>query len=409
MFNRIVIRPSSFLRKNLDLGELAEAMLFYQELHLALGEGDLYRLAEKAGIDSVLALVESGLVNVTLLRDQVATHTDTQAGVPSYDYGSIARVRADRTDRSRLEIVKEAFERASGKRGKSRRSAYRFLNHSVVGSVNDGTRDPDGISGLARTDLEDAGYVRTGVREILDALVGEENLPEHWRFDVQRHDAGFSIDTTLPLQALTALHQRRFGGDYNLTPAVLAQFLQEARLDLHLSSLLTAELLTSDLSSRLIRLRTEKTAEVGRAMRGPEIDLFEEVVLEGRSLAAVVNSGERSLEDVIRLVKRAERFREWLAEQPDDGSLIREYLSAVTKGTWLDALPGKTLRFFFFTGAGLAVDAAFPTGVGTATGLAISAGDSFLLDKIAGGWRPNQFVERELRDFVEPENGVDGL
>jgi hypothetical protein len=40
-------------------------------------------------------------------------------------------------------------------------------------------------------------------------------------------------------------------------------------------------------------------------------------------------------------------------------------------------------------------------GIGTAVGLGLSVGDAFLLDKIIKGWKPNVFVENELKNFVE--------
>jgi hypothetical protein len=37
---------------------------------------------------------------------------------------------------------------------------------------------------------------------------------------------------------------------------------------------------------------------------------------------------------------------------------------------------------------------------GTAVGIGLSAGDSFLVDKLIKGWKPNQFVNGPLKEFV---------
>jgi hypothetical protein len=37
---------------------------------------------------------------------------------------------------------------------------------------------------------------------------------------------------------------------------------------------------------------------------------------------------------------------------------------------------------------------------GVISGLGLSVLDSLLLDKIIKGWRPNQFIEAELKSFV---------
>jgi hypothetical protein len=49
----------------------------------------------------------------------------------------------------------------------------------------------------------------------------------------------------------------------------------------------------------------------------------------------------------------------------------------------------------------LAIDALGGGGLGTAAGLAISAGDAFILNSIIGGWKPNQFIDNQLRTFVK--------
>jgi hypothetical protein len=38
--------------------------------------------------------------------------------------------------------------------------------------------------------------------------------------------------------------------------------------------------------------------------------------------------------------------------------------------------------------------------LGIPAGLALGATDSFIVDRLLKGWRPNQFIEGPLRDFV---------
>jgi hypothetical protein len=115
----------------------------------------------------------------------------------------------------------------------------------------------------------------------------------------------------------------------------------------------------------------------------------------------VINSGERTLPEFLRLVRDAEQFRKWLHSQNPDASLLREYQAAATAKTWADKLPTKGIRFAIATGLGLAGEVVMPTGISTMAGIAIGAGDTFLLDKIVKGWRPNQFIENRMRSFVK--------
>lgn len=78
----------------------------------------------------------------------------------------------------------------------------------------------------------------------------------------------------------------------------------------------------------------------------------------------------------------------------------------------MNGLPGKFLRIAAFTGAGHLLGAL--TGLaglgtvagavaGTAADVALDVTDSFLLERVVKGWRPNQFVERKLLPFVDPD------
>jgi hypothetical protein len=58
------------------------------------------------------------------------------------------------------------------------------------------------------------------------------------------------------------------------------------------------------------------------------------------------------------------------------------------------------MRFLIFTGLGAATDMMLPTGLGTAMGLALGAFDSLVLDNLLRGWRPNQFVDGPLAEWV---------
>lgn len=81
---------------------------------------------------------------------------------------------------------------------------------------------------------------------------------------------------------------------------------------------------------------------------------------------------------------------------------MTSYYERVTEGSWAAALPVKTLRWAIAVGVGAALG-----GIGV-NGLAISAisaglgaADMFLVERLAAGWRPNQFVEGKLRSFAK--------
>jgi len=92
---------------------------------------------------------------------------------------------------------------------------------------------------------------------------------------------------------------------------------------------------------------------------------------------------------------------------------LAKYDRAVLSEGWAKTLPTKLSKIAVFTGLGFAVDVALGThGVSAIAGAAISAasgsgfslGDEFLLPKLLGGWKPNQFIEGPAADFVQRED-----
>jgi hypothetical protein len=68
----------------------------------------------------------------------------------------------------------------------------------------------------------------------------------------------------------------------------------------------------------------------------------------------------------------------------------------LSKEQFIAKLPGKSFRFLIFNAIGLGIAAATtPTG-GIISGLAISAFDNFVLDRILRGWKPNHFINNEI-------------
>ena len=107
--------------------------------------------------------------------------------------------------------------------------------------------------------------------------------------------------------------------------------------------------------------------------------------------------------------KKPERFKEWLKGRHHDKELVREYFKSVTADSWIDRLPCKSVRWFLFTGLGLAADAMGAGTAGTAAGVALSGSTSFASTDSLDGWKPSQFVDGPLRGFLEDEvRGGDG-
>ena len=100
MFKSIAVRPTWLLKPAIDIGALAEALLFYQNTHLLLNEGELTQLTQLIGIDSLLSMLEAGYARVLLLRNSPATHQRASPAGPVYDYIVAERMRSELSRRA---------------------------------------------------------------------------------------------------------------------------------------------------------------------------------------------------------------------------------------------------------------------------------------------------------------------
>jgi hypothetical protein len=103
--------------------------------------------------------------------------------------------------------------------------------------------------------------------------------------------------------------------------------------------------------------------------------------------------------DVLDVVDRSRHFHEWLDDQPANQDLVHAYFVACTKDTWIDHLSVAAARWALVTSASSAAGVAVAGPMGVGVGVAIGAAD-FIVERLRQGWKPNQFVEHDLKRLV---------
>lgn len=172
--------------------------------------------------------------------------------------------------------------------------------------------------------------------------------------------------------------------------------------EIHLWSTLSAEYLTSDKESFVLRHKVNNLFNQ-KTNSQQVIDQFQDIFIpEAKNISDVINSGTKSFHEYLSVYEKGEKFRGWVKQIPYDTNLMKEYYRTVfSNNNWLEKLPAKTIRWVLFTGAGLGVDALGAGGLGTLSGVALGVLDTFILDKIIKGWKPNQFINNDVRPFIQ--------
>ncbi len=154
--------------------------------------------------------------------------------------------------------------------------------------------------------------------------------------------------------------------------------------------------------SKLIQLKCQDLLNA-RNKNGNNIEIFQDQLLNnGHAIREAINANERNYRDLLDLLRKARKFQGWLHNLEPDMGLVKEYYKEVTKSTWAETLPTKLLRWVIASGQNIALTLLpiNPIASNVISG-ATSAIDTFLVDKIIQGWKPNQFVEKHLKPFLE--------
>jgi hypothetical protein len=133
-----------------------------------------------------------------------------------------------------------------------------------------------------------------------------------------------------------------------------------------------------------------------------EADIFREVALKGADIRSWVNGQERPFLAFRQLYEAGTKFRKWISELDANEEFLAEYLREISRSTRFRSVPSRVVRWASFTAPGVALDLAGAGGLGTAAGVAVSLLDTFVLDQVAKGWRPNHFTDEVKRRAASP-------
>jgi hypothetical protein len=401
MFESALLRKSGQGYSAVDVGLIAETLMFYGKVHVLAHRGSLCELILKIGVSQLIDLMEKGFLSITYIRDEYAVHSAMKKGIKTSIFGRHYLFGlADGTKiKNPKQDIEELFYQFLGKSNETKILFGKFLQRINIKSPKSCDEDSEKVCRSAAIDLGDVEFLRFAVFSILRSFAPTFVLDKNWVFDVIVLDDGFIVDTNINFDEVNASFELvNPGVKGEITPEhVLSSFL-EARADMHLSSAYSSDLITKIENSEIIRNKLSSLV-LPRDRNLHQIKLFEEVVLNNVDcIREAINSGERNFDDFIRVLDRSQKFKKFLNTRNPDQNLIREYYEESFRKSIIDLPVFKTLRFFISTSLGKFADNFDPTGVGS---LAISAADNFLVDKLLGGWRPSHFVNGPLKKFID--------
>jgi hypothetical protein len=261
-------------------------------------------------------------------------------------------------------------------------------------------RGPDALSDFG-SDVLDQPFVQSVVRELIKLHAPEYKLPNPFVFEVYEDGKEYVIETNINFSEINKSYHIHIPPSHSsITKAFFLSYILTARDNLYFASTLNADLALNPIDSQVLVMKVNGILDHYRTNIS-QLHTFQDFVFDdGRTIGEAINTGQRSFKDLLQLLNQADKFRAWIKSKPPDTDLVREYFREVTKSSWVDKLPGKSFKWAFFTGSGLALDSIGAGGIGTAIGLGLSAADSFILDRVIKGWKPHQFSEGPMQNFI---------
>jgi hypothetical protein len=304
-------------------------------------------------------------------------------------------MRFSSPDHTIEKVGPQAFKAAAGSTGQARLGASKFtrllcpFDHA----------DFDQVAVLQA--LSDAMSTEASVRALIRVAAPEYKVPEDLRFRIERQNQGFYVDTNVDFVSLNeSYHKVVPAAHSSMNEAYVLAMLQGAYEATYFAATLDSEIAVAPIE-RVVQAQAVEAIVRRRTHSEAQINSFVELTLaDTRAIREAVNSGAVPFASIVKLLDSTDKFRDWLRKQPAEVDLLRAYYQETIKDSWAERLPAKSARWGIFTGVGLAVDVIGGGGLGTLAGVAVSAVDSFLADKLIKGWKPHQFVEGDLKSLI---------
>ncbi|HXJ41885.1 MAG TPA: hypothetical protein VNH18_21590 [Bryobacteraceae bacterium] len=261
----------------------------------------------------------------------------------------------------------------------------------------------------ARNDLLDPEFANACARAAVPHLTRGYVPPEDAYFAVKLDPGSaiesrgiqfdMSIETNFDFDVANTLYQR-YVPNAKFDKASLMVGVFAALADLRTTARFSDEMAVSPAGFVVAKMKLARLLSK-RHQSAEQVQAFQEWTCEdGRAIREAVNAKHKNFDDVLRLVEAAGRFKDWLAQREESADLRKAYLQAVSRSSWGEKLPNKVLRFLLFNAAGAALGHV-QTPVAAAAGFGLSILDSFYLDGLLKGWKPDQFIEGALREFIK--------
>ncbi|SFE52447.1 hypothetical protein [Spirosoma endophyticum] len=408
MLDSIAINLHASSRKNqrFTIGHLAECLLFYGKVDAVISRIELEEIIRKCSVEHLVELLSSGALSLHINLEFFGSNQTPRTARLNYAIYKVVNHNVETTLYKALYGVY--------------RSAYKCSQYvkQLMPFLNEYKYEFDLVGGF----LIDEQFTSKAFREVVRSVYEEYPIPTDLKFQlhpVPKSTAIEEIGTQFTFETETNFDLSQF--EKHLEKSGIkgykdfgVNFMMRASAaiqDVDVSSYFKSELSAEESNASIVQ-KAILNLDQYQANNGEVITEFHQFVIpECPSIADAIDLGMKTFADFMHLYRHAQQFRKWLSEMPDDGdhSIINEYIKFVEMTPFTNSSLFKWLKLIFVS-APIAINpinlAGQPDLVNNIVNfLAGTAADQYvdLLAQRFNHWRPNQFVQGPLKNFLKKE------
>jgi len=392
MFDRIFIKKNKVSDTSVDIGKLCESLLFYNKTDFLLDKLTVSQFVKSIDLETLKEYSNKGIINLH--------YRNSAIGAIEFNKGDKKGISSIITKSKAFELnqyLEQAYFEILGDKKLASKKTDEFLE---LCSPFEYTAD---FQKILESECEDnillTSQLKIYISSYLPQLdVSPLKLEIEDKFNTPLGIPVYIYNSNFNLDELNEKYSELLPKGHTLSWSSFLLFSNESSGDINIASQYNAEIFTDSRQYPYIQSRIDGLVKK-ITKNEKDISTFEDIVLERyKPIREAINSGEKKFSDFTEILDKSTKFKKWLTEVESDSSLLSQYYDTVTKDSWIDKKAGKATRFSIFTGLAIIGDTlagGIPIG-----SLVSSISDNYLLPKLASGWKPNQFIDNEIKPFL---------
>jgi hypothetical protein len=386
MLDLAIVHAPGFYDGRPDYGRILEAMLYYDRVHLVMNGSLFAGLFAHLGKDDFQSILDHDSITSTITAEMLGIRNNISNGIVKHQRVMLKSAGSKKSPIALGDDVSSLYDITSnvlGAEGVTRKDVEKLAKKTKRSSYKKIINDVEIVDHIFDAFVSNEKSLKQFLK--IHAHLEQKNINmeglDKANISSIKTENGFLIFSDIEMDKLV----QDWNKD-NFWSGVLVE-MQNYVMDIVISSEYSGDIVSRPDYFNMAKDRMDLS--IKRSARSWEqINLFQEVVFEDAHIfSAAVNSGELSIKDALKLIDKTKKFRHWTKGLAPAAGLISEYHKAISKDTPLGKFPYSAVRFLFSNVTGAAASSWNPL-----AGIAVSAFDSFLIDKIFKGWRPNIFV-----------------